>query len=154
MHKVGILALCLGGLMAIDTAAIAQRKAISSSEAMGTFKTTDGANIIKVFPVGKGGLDRPGYNLQVEFFASLQLGPRGEARGNTGSLQGYASIAGDTATFTPDGMDADRCKITMKFTNPGSLVVNQIGGCGFISEQISTTGKYRKTSKTKPTFSQ
>ncbi|MBK9767612.1 MAG: hypothetical protein IPP63_11660 [Chloracidobacterium sp.] len=61
-------------------AASAQSRPVSAKEVNGTFKTTDGANIIKVYSVGRGGLDNPGYNLQVEFYASLVLGPKGEPR--------------------------------------------------------------------------
>ncbi|HQU83529.1 MAG TPA: hypothetical protein PKY59_10405 [Pyrinomonadaceae bacterium] len=130
----------------------AQRKNVSSKEVNGTFKTADGANIVKVFSVGRGGLDNPGYNLQVEFFASLKLGPNGDARGNTGTLSGYAQIEGDTATFTPAGMEYENCTITMKFVKLNVLKIKQKGDCGFVNDMISTTGDYKKTSGAKPKF--
>lgn len=133
-------------------AASAQSRPVSAKEVNGTFKTTDGANIVKVYSVGRGGLDNPGYNLQVEFYASLLLGPKGEPRGNTGTLSGFAQIDGDTATFTPSGMESEDCTITVKFASPGILSVTQVGECGFINDMISTAGKYRKTSAVKPKF--
>lgn len=132
--------------------AIAQRKNVSNKEVTGTFKTADGANSVKIFPVGKGGLDHPGYNLQVEFFASLKLGENGEANGNTGTLSGFAPIKGDTATFTPDGMEYDKCTVTLKFVKVGVLKITQKGDCGFISDMITTEGTYKKVSSAKPKF--
>ncbi len=132
----------------------AQRKAVTDKEVTGTFKTADGANIVKIFPVGKGGFDSPGYNLQVEFFASIKLGTDGEARGNTGSLSGFAPIKGDTATFTLAGMEYENCTITMKFVKLGVLKISQKGDCGFINEMITTAGNYKKTSSAKPQFTE
>lgn len=131
-----------------------QRKSVSAKEVNGTFQTADGANEIKVFSVGRGGLDNPGYSLQVELFASLKLGPDGDARGNTGFLSGFAKIEGDTATFTPEGMEYEKCTITMKFIKSGVLKVTQKGECGFINDMISTEGTYRKTSGAKPKFTE
>lgn len=132
----------------------AQRKAVSARKVNGTFKTDDRANEVKVFAVGRGGVDNPGNNLRVEFFASLKLGANGEARGNTGTLSGFAQIEGDTATFTPAGMEYENCTITMKFNRPGSLIIKQKGDCGFVSDMISTAGNYKKTSSAKPKFTE
>jgi hypothetical protein len=146
------------GLVAIGSSsvqvdrAMAQRKNVSAKEVNGTFKTADGSNIIKVLSVGKGGLDRPGYNLQVEMYVSLKQGPNGETRGNTGTLKGYAGIVGDLATFTPDDMDRDKCSIAMKFTKPGTLVVKQQGTCDFNADIMTTAGTYNKSSNIKPVF--
>lgn len=151
------LVLCLffaGFFLFSANETFAQRKAVSAKEVTGTFKTADGANEIKVLSVGRGGLDSPGNNLQVEFFASLKLGPDGGARGNTGSLSGFAQIEGDTATFTPAGMEYEKCTITLKFTKPGALKVTQKGDCDFISEMVTTAGTYRKTSSAKPKFTE
>jgi len=132
----------------------AQRKSVSAKEVNGTFKTADGANEVKIFSVGRGGLDNPGYSLQVEFFASLKLGPDGDARGNTGFLSGFARIEGDTATFTPEGMEYEKCSITIKFVKLGVLKIKQKGDCGFVNDMISTEGDYKKTSGAKPKFSE
>lgn len=134
--------------------AFAQRKAVGNKEVTGTFRTADGANEVKIFPVGRGGPDSPGYNLQVEFFASVKLGPDGDARGNAGTLSGYAPIEGDTATFTPPGLEYDNCTITMKFVRPGVLTIKQKGDCGFISDVITTAGDYKKVSGAKPKFTE
>jgi hypothetical protein len=151
----------LFGLVAIASSslhgdrAIAQRKNVSAKEVNGTFQTADGSNIIKVLSLGKGGLDRPGYNLQVEMNISLLQGPNGEVRGNTKTLNGIASISGDLATFTPDGMASDTCKVSMKFIKPGTLVVlKQAGSCDFPTDAMTTKGTYKKTSSVKPTFVQ
>lgn len=141
----------IGSLSFPTNRAIAQRKNVSAKEVNGTFKTTDGSNIIKVLSVGRGGLDRPGYNLQVEMYTTLRQGPSGEVRGNIGTLKGYASIVGDTATFTADEMDADRCKVMLKFTKPGTLKVQQNGTCNFVAD-LTLTGSYKKTSSVKPVF--
>ena len=135
-----------------ENPAMAQRKNVSAKEVNGTFKTADGSNIIKVLSVGRGGLDRPGYNLQVEMSVSLKQGPNGEVRGNTSTLKGYAGIVGDIATFTPDDMDRDKCSIAIKFTKPGTLVVKQQGTCDFNADIMTTAGTYKKTSNIKPVF--
>lgn len=132
--------------------AMAQRKNVSAKEVNGTFKTTDGSKIIKVLSVGRGGLDRPGYNLQVEMYTSIKQGPRGEVRGNTGTLKGYAGIVGDTATFTPDGIDRDQCEVVLRFTKPGTLKIQQNGTCNFNTDMLTMTGTYKKTSSAKPVF--
>jgi hypothetical protein len=159
MHKSIITSFgILFGLTAIGLSsfpehqAMAQRKNVSAKEVNGTFKTTDGSKIIKVLSVGRGGLDRPGYNLQVEMSVSLKQGPNGEVRGNTGTLKGYAGIVGDIATFTPDDMERDQCSIVMKFTKPGTLVVKQKGSCDFNADIITTAGTYKKTNSNQPVF--
>jgi hypothetical protein len=162
MNKIGLsflwiclgLGLTIGSSVLIDNPAAAQRKNVSAKEVNGTFKTADGSNIIKVLSVGRGGLDRPGYNLQVEMYVSLRQGPNGEVRGNTGTLKGYAGIVGDLATFTPDGMDSDKCSIAMKFTKPGTLVVKQKGTCDFNADIMTTAGTYKKTNSKEPVFEQ
>jgi hypothetical protein len=161
MNKILTTSLCvLFGLTAIvlssfsENRVMAQRKNISAKEVNGTFKTTDGSKIIKVLSVGRGGLDRPGYNLQVEMSVSLKQGPSGEVRGNTGTLKGYAGIVGDIATFTPDEMERDKCSIVMKFTKPGTLVVKQKGTCDFNADIMTTAGTYKKTNSNEPVFEQ
>ncbi len=135
--------------------AMAQRKNVGAKEVNGTFKTTDGSNVIKVLSLGKGGLDRPGYNLKIELSVSLRQGPNGEVRGNTKTLNGIASIAGDLATFTPDDMSYDACKISIKFTKPGTLIVlKQTGSCDFPTDAMTAKGTYKKASSAEPTFGQ
>jgi hypothetical protein len=160
MHKTITTSFCiLFGLMAIALSslpepAMAQRKNVSAKEVNGTFKTAD-ANIIKVLSLGRGGLERPGYNLQIEMYVSLKQGPNGEVRGNTKTLNGIASISGDLATFTPDGMESDTCTVSMKFTKPGTLVIfKQKGSCDFPTAVITTKGTYKKISSAEPKFAQ
>jgi hypothetical protein len=139
----------------VEDMAMAQRKNVSAKEINGTFKTADNSGIIKVLSLGKGGLDRPGYNLKVELSVSILQGPNGEVRGNTKTLNGIASISGDLATFTPDDVSSDTCEISMKFTKPGTLVVlKQTGSCDFPSDVMTAKGTYKKTSSVKPKFEQ
>lgn len=152
MKKVLLNLAFLGLLFVCANETFAQRKNVTAKEVNGTFKTADGANIVKVFSVGRGGFENPSYNLQVEFFASLKLGQNGDARGNTGTLSGYAQIEGDTATFTPAGMEYENCTITLKFVKLNFLKIKQKGDCGFVNDMISTNGDYKKTSSAKPKF--
>jgi hypothetical protein len=57
--------------------------------------------------------------------------------------------------FVPeDATDRELCKITIKFSKPGTLVVTTAEsdqGCGF-GLNVSANGTYRKTSGAKPKF--
>jgi hypothetical protein len=68
---------------------------------------------------------------------------------NTGTADGEATIAGDTAVLTLE--DFEDCRITMKFPRAGRLEVAQEGGCGF-GFNVSADGSYRKISGAKPRF--
>ncbi len=128
----------------------AQRKAVSAAEVTGTFNLTSDSgrsSEFKILALGKG-------NLKVEFFTALKLGPNGDARGNTASGSGIAIISGDTATFTPDDQEPDKCNITIKFIKLGQIKITQEGSCGFISDTITTAGNYKRTSSTKPKFTE
>jgi hypothetical protein len=137
-------------ILAFSANAFAQRKAVSATEVTGTFKLTSDANRsseLKILSLGKG-------NLKVEFFTALKIGPNGDARGNTASGSGIAIINGDIATFTPDDQEPDQCNITIKFVKLGQIKVTQEGTCGFINEMISTEGTYKRSSATKPKFTE
>lgn len=128
----------------------AQRKAVSAAEVTGTFKLTSDSgrsSEFKILALGKG-------NLKVEFFTALKLGPNGDARGNTANGIGVALISGDTATFTPDEVEPDECNITIKFVKLGQIKITQKGGCGFISDTVSTEGIYKRASAVKPKFTE
>jgi hypothetical protein len=60
------------------------------------------------------------------------------------------------AEVTPDGVAAgdNPCKITLKFSKPGTLIVTTENGleCGF-GLNVSADGRYKKTSGAKPKFS-
>jgi hypothetical protein len=137
-------------ILAFSANAFAQRKSVSAAEVTGTFKLTSDANRsseFKILSVGKG-------ELKVEFFTALKLGPNGEARGNTASGIGTAKMNGDRAFFTPTGQGAEECLIIIKFVKLGQIKVTQEGTCGFINEMISTEGTYKRTSATKPKFTE
>lgn len=128
----------------------AQRKAVAAAEVNGTFSLTSDASRsgeFKILALGKGAL-------KIEFFAALKLGRDGDARGNTASGTGIASISGDTATFTPDGREAENCSMTIKFVKLGQIKITQQGDCGFVSDAISTAGIYKRTSAAKPKFTE
>lgn len=80
----------------------------------------------------------------------------GEFMVHMGEASGQAVLNGDTAVFTPDySREADQeCKITLKFTKPGTLIVSTENnlGCGF-GFNVEADGTYRKTSSAKPKFS-
>lgn len=128
----------------------AQRKAVSAAEVTGTFILTSDSGRSSEFKI----LSLPKGHLKVEFFTALKLGPNGDARGNTANGSGVALISGDTATFTPDDQEPDACNITIKFVKLGQIKITQEGGCGFISDEITTAGTYKRTSATKPKFTE
>jgi hypothetical protein len=79
----------------------------------------------------------------------------GEMTVHTGTASGQAVITGDTAVFMPgdSAADGEPCKITLKFSRPGRLVVateNNIN-CGF-GFNVSADGTYVKSSRAKPRF--
>lgn len=127
-------------ILAFSANAFAQRKAVSAAEVTGTFKLTSDASRSSEF--------------KIEFFTALKLGPNGEARGNTANGFGTAQINGDRAFFTPEGQGAEECLIIIKFVKLGQIKVTQEGTCGFINEMISTNGTYKRTSATKPKFTE
>jgi hypothetical protein len=137
-------------ILAFSANAFAQRKAVSAAEVTGTFKLIGDSGRSSEFKI----LSLPKGHLKVEFFTALKLGPNGDARGNTASGSGLALISGDTATFTPDGVEPDQCNITIKFVKLGQIKITQEGGCGFINETISTEGIYKRTSTVKPKFTE
>ena len=70
---------------------------------------------------------------------------------NFGSASGEAVIQGDTAVFTPEEGAGALCKITLKFSKPGTLIVTTENNieCGF-GHNVSADGAYKKTSGAKP----
>jgi hypothetical protein len=137
-------------ILAFSVNAFAQRKSVSAAEVTGTFKLTGDANRsseFKILALGKG-------NLKVEFFTALKLGPNGEARGNTADGIGTAKMNGNRAFFTPKGQTAEDCLIIITFVKLGQIKVAQEGTCGFINENISTAGTYKRTSAAKPKFTE
>ncbi|MDS4019362.1 MAG: hypothetical protein RKR03_02440 [Candidatus Competibacter sp.] len=114
---------------------------VTAAQVNGTWRTP--TNEFKVLALGK-------QKLRVEFDGTYEYRVNGEWMANTGTGAGIAVIAGDTATFRPEGVEMD-CAITMRFT-AGALLVTQEGGCGF-GHHVTASGTYRKVSDRRPTFS-
>ncbi|MFO1424353.1 MAG: hypothetical protein U1F70_12025 [Candidatus Competibacteraceae bacterium] len=116
-------------------------KIVTAAQVNGTWRTKTGE--FKVLALGR-------QKLRVEFDGTYAYRVNGEWMANTGTGVGIAVIAGDTATFRPEGAEMD-CAITMRFA-AGALLVTQEGGCGF-GHHVTAVGTYRKVSDRKPTFS-
>lgn len=130
----------------------ASRARVSAAEVNGTFrmnfrgKYKDMSNEIKVLALG-GGKIRIALDLIYPYTLS-----NGEITGNRGSLDGEASIEGDTAIYRSE--EFGECEITIKFVRPGTLTITQNGSdadCGF-GRNVTSEGSYRKVSSKKPKF--
>ena len=141
-------------LMAGTATSVAQgnRASVSGAEVTGTFrmnfqgKFKQQSNDLKIMALGRGKL-RIAFDLVYPY--SL---PDGEISVNMGSLDGEASITGDTAVFSSD--EFGPCRITIKFLRPGTVKVTQDGAdfdCGF-GHNVMASGTYRKISGKKPKF--
>lgn len=134
----------------------AQRKAVSGAEVTGTFrsyfkgKAKGSYNEILIQALG-------GNKLKIEMELVYPFEVNGEMSANIGSASGEAVIKGDTAVFVPDyaaaAADNKSCKITLKFSKPGTLVVTTQHNidCGF-GLNVSADGTYKKSSGAKPKF--
>jgi hypothetical protein len=149
-----LLLLVLPGNLATEV--FAQRKAVSGAEVTGTFRSyfkgkyRDLYNEILIQALG-----RKKIRIEMELLYPSEVNR--ERTANMGSASGEAVIAGDTAVFTPDYSREvnQECKITLKFTKPGTLIVSTENnqGCGF-GFNVFADGTYRKTSSAKPKFDQ
>jgi len=147
-----LLLLILPGKLAPEV--FAQRKAITGAEASGTFRSyfkgkyKRSYNEILIQALGRNKL-----RIQMELVYPYSL--NGEEMAHTGAATGEAVISGATAIFVPDySREANQeCKITLKFTKPGTLIVwtEHNLGCGF-GFNVEADGTYRKTSSAKPKF--
>lgn len=128
----------------------AQRKVVSGAEVTGTFKSNSRGNSNEIW------IQALGHNkLKIEMLLAYQFKVNGQRMAHTGAASGEAVIRGDTAVFTPNEVAAgdNPCKITLKFSKPGTLIVTTENGleCGF-GFNVSADGSYRKTSGAKPKF--
>jgi hypothetical protein len=147
-----LLFICIILTLVGVTSIFAQRKAVSGTEVTGTFrdyfdKNFKGSyNEIQIKALGGGKLE-----ISMSLIYPYKLGT-GEMTANMGDAEGTATIAGDTAIFTPDGTDT--CKITIKFVKAGVIKVTEDGGengCGF-GHNVYSAGTYKKVSGRKPTL--
>lgn len=132
----------------------AQRKAISGAEVTGTFRSyfkgkyRGSYNEILIQALGRN-------KLRIEMELVYPYEVNGELTAHLGAASGEAIVTGDTAVFMPaTGVEADEpCRITLKFTTPGTLIVTTEHNlnCGF-GFNVTADGTYRKTSSAKPKF--
>jgi hypothetical protein len=142
------LFLCAGASSDI----FAQRKAVSGAEVTGTFRSyfrgkfKGSYNEILIQALG-------GNKLKIEMELIYPYVSGAGITANVGSASGEAVIQGDTAVFTPEEVAGAPCKITLKFSKPGTLIVTTENNieCGF-GHNVSADGTYKKTSSAKPKF--
>ena len=154
MKKLSLILFVLLAVAVYSTPIFAQRKAVSGAEVTGTFrsyfkgKARGSYNEILIQALG-------GNKLKLEMELIYPHEVNGEMSANVGSADGEAVITGDTAVFMPGEPAPDRepCKIKLKFSRPGTLVVTTENNlnCGF-GFNVSADGTYRKTSRAKPKF--
>lgn len=119
----------------------AQQKIATAAQVNGTWQSKSGA--FKIWALG-------GQKLQIKFFGEYKYKlTDGNWTANEGEASGTATIENRTAIFTPDDADAE-CVIRLEFAD-GILNVKQKGFCGF-GNNVTATGRYRRTSGRKPKF--
>jgi len=132
----------------------AQRKTVTGAEVTGTFRSYFKGKYRRSYSeILIQALGRNKLRIQMELVYPYSL--NGEEMAHTGAATGEAVISGDTAVFVPDySREANQeCKITLKFSKPGTLIVwtEHNLGCGF-GFNVEADGTYRKTSSGKPKF--
>ena len=147
-----LLLLILPGNLAPEV--FAQRKGVTGAEVTGTFRSyfkgkyRRSYNEILIHALGRN-------KIRIEMELVYPYEVNGERMVHMGAASGEAVITGDTAVFTPDYSREvnQECKITLKFTKPGTLIVSTENnlGCGF-GFNVEADGTYRKTSGAKPKF--
>jgi len=140
-------------MMLLSSIAAAQtsRESVSAAEVNGTFKMNfkgkykSFSNELKILALGGGKIR---FAMDLVYPYTLQ---NGDAMVHMGTLDDKASITGDTAIFKSDD---STCTITIKFTKPGMIKVEQEGAdadCGF-GHNVFSRGIYKKVNSKKPTF--
>lgn len=144
------IAVCMMSFSAVASAQ-SSRPSVSGAEVTGTFrmnfqgKFKGSSNEIKIQALGRG-------KLHIAMDLLYPYVVNGEMSANMGSLDGEASIKGDTAVYNSD--EFGPCKITIKFVRAGTIKVTQEGSdfeCGF-GHNVFATGTYRKVSSARPKF--
>lgn len=150
MKRLSVITFWLFVCIGASSGNFAQRKAVSGAEVTGTFryyftgKFKDSYNEILIQALG-------GNRLKIEMSLVYPYESSAGLMVNLGSASGEALIQGDTAVFAPE--DGASCKITLKFSKPGTLIITTENGveCGF-GHNVSADGTYKKTSGAKPKF--
>jgi hypothetical protein len=153
MKQLAPITFCLFVCAGACSEIFAQRRAVSGAEVTGTFesyfKGKSNDNQILIQALGRN-------KIKIEMNLLYQFKVNRRRIVHTGTASGEAVIQGDSAVFTPDGVAAgdNPCKITLKFSKPGTLIVTTENGleCGF-GLNVSADGRYKKTSGAKPKFS-
>jgi hypothetical protein len=152
MKRSGVIAFWLFLCAGASSVGFAQRKAVSGAEVTGTFRSyfkgkfKGSYNEILIQALG-------GNKLKVEMNLVYPYESGAGLTANIGEAVGEAVIQGDTAVFTPEY--GPSCKITLKFSRPGALIVTTENNldCGF-GHNVSADGTYKKTNSARPKFSE
>jgi hypothetical protein len=151
MKQLSVITFCLFVCFGAGSETFAQRAAVSGAEVTGTFRSyfrgkyKNYYNEILVQALGHN-------KLKIEMTLIYPYQTDDGPSANFGDESGEAVIEGDTAVFTSAG--GDSCKITLKFSKPGTLIVKTDENhyhCGF-GNNVSADGTYKKTSGAKPKF--
>src|ERR1041385_8537324 len=138
MKRIGLLLIVVATVTLFIPVTHAQNsKVVTAAQANGVYKYYD--NEFRILALGHN-------KLKVQFDGLYHTPAKSV---NIGYASGEATIAGNVATFIPDGTQG--CKITMTF-RPGKLEVKQDGDdatCGF-GHNVYSTGAYRKIRSGKP----
>ena len=128
------------------------RKSVPASEVNGTFrmgftgKFPGNFSEIKILALGGGRL-----RIAMDLTYPYELGD--EITANEGTLDGEATIKGDTAVYSAKD-EYGAGEITIRFVKPGLIKVKDNPGaieCGF-GNHVYAGGTYQKVSSKKPTF--
>jgi hypothetical protein len=151
MKQLSVMTFLLLVCVSANSETFAQRAAVSGAEVTGTFRSYFSGKYKKFYSEIL--VQALGHNkLKIEMGLNYVYQVDDQISSHIGEASGEAVIEGDTAVFTPDTASADSCKITLKFSKPGTLIVRSDNyDCGF-GVNVSATGTYKKTSGAKPKF--
>ena len=144
--------LIITGLFASTGYGQTSRKSVTAAEVNGTFRYNFAGNFrgsfseIKILSLGGGRL-----RISMDLTYPYELDD--EITANEGTLDGEATIKGDTAVYSAKGYTG-QCEITIRFVKPGLIKVKDNPGaieCGF-GNHVYAGGTYQKVSSKKPTF--
>lgn len=144
--------LVLTVMFADDAIGQSSRKSVPAAEVNGTFRSNFTGrfrgiyNEIKILALGGGRL-----RVAMELTYPYELDD--EITANEGTLDGEATIKGDTAVYSAKD-EFGKCEITIRFVKPGLIKVKDnpdAMGCGF-GNHVYAGGTYHKVSSKKAKF--
>jgi hypothetical protein len=141
MKRAGIIAFWLFVCASANSETFAQRKAIRIAEVAGRYYSSKveaiggHMNKIRIRPLGR-------KKLKIEMSLTCYMIHGEEVHG---SADGEAVIRGDTVVLTPKVAGGKSCKITLKFSEPGTIIVavENNSNCGF-SQCLEADGTYKR----------